>query len=147
MENHFGLPIGFSDHTEGHAVAFAAVALGACIVEKHITLDRNLPGPDHAASIEPENYTAYVQGIRAIESALGDGVKNPTASEHSTRQVARKSLVVAVNREAGDRITLESIVCRRPGAGIPPAQLTSLLGRRFRRQMHAGDLLSPGDID
>ena len=141
MEERFALPVGFSDHTEGDAIAFAAVALGASIVEKHITLDRNLPGPDHAASIEPADFTACVQGIRAIESALGDGEKRARPSELNARAVARKSLVAVRFIAAGSAIRAEDVRWSRPGTGLAPSALARLVGRRAACDIDSGAVL------
>src|SRR5262249_41004325 len=105
----FGLPVGFSDHTLGIDIAAAAVALGASVIEKHFTLDRSLPGPDHRASLEPDELARLVRSIRRVESALGHGRKEPTASEMNTALVARKSLVAANDLSAGTALTAEAI--------------------------------------
>lgn len=128
----FGVAVGYSDHVPQNEVAFAAVARGACIVEKHFTLDRNLPGPDHQASLEPGELAALVRGIRAVEAALGDGRKRPAASEADTAAVARKSLVAACDIPAGSVLAADLIVVKRPGSGLPPAMFPHLLGRRTR---------------
>lgn len=117
MAGAFGLEVGYSDHTEGIHVPVAAVALGATIIEKHFTLDRNLPGPDHKASLEPGELAAMVAAIRDVERALGDGVKRPTAAEWKNREVARKSLVAARAIAAGEKLAL---ACKRPGTGLSP---------------------------
>ncbi len=137
----FGLPVGYSDHTLGIEVALAAVALGACVIEKHFTLDRRLPGPDHAASAEPHELAALVKGIRTIEAALGDGRKVPAAAEAETAAVARKSLVAVQPIPAGTVLTQELIAARRPGTGLPPAMLPYVLGRRTRCDISPGALL------
>jgi N-acetylneuraminate synthase len=141
MADAFGVPVGFSDHTLGLEVALAAVALGACVLEKHFTLDRALPGPDHRASLEPGELSALVQGIRTVESALGDGRKAPAASEADTALAARKSLVAAVDIPAGATLTPDMIVIKRPGSGLPPGALDSLLGRVARQRIAGGALL------
>jgi len=116
----FGLPVGYSDHTPGIHVSLAAVARGARIIEKHFTSDRTLPGPDHQASLEPQELNQLVQQIREIEKALGDGIKRPTASEWKNRDVARKSLVAAKAIELGEIFTEENLTCKRPGTGVSP---------------------------
>jgi len=116
----FGLPVGYSDHTPGIHVSLAAVARGARIIEKHFTSDRSLPGPDHQASLEPQELNQLVQQIREIEQALGDGIKRPTASEWKNREVARKSLVAAKAIGAGEVFTEENLTCKRPGTGVSP---------------------------
>jgi N-acetylneuraminate synthase len=142
LEQRFGVPVGYSDHTEGIEISLAAAALGACIVEKHFTLDRTLPGPDHRASLEPRELAALVRGVRSIESALGDGRKVPAAEELNTAAVARRSLVAVRDLAAGTILTEENIVIRRPGTGLPPSTLPTVLGRRLRQDVAAGALLS-----
>ncbi len=124
-----GALVGYSDHTHGIEVSLAAVALGACVIEKHFTMDRELPGPDHRASLEPEELGALVIGIRSVESALGNGRKEPAVSEANTADVARKSLVAAVDIKAGTVLTEEMIEIKRPGTGLAPAMRPSLVGR------------------
>ena len=117
----FGCPVGLSDHTLGTAIALAAVARGAAILEKHMTADRTLPGPDHRASLEPAELAAMIRAIREIESALGDGEKRPMPSERDTREVARRSLVAARPIARGERLARGMLAIKRPGTGIPPA--------------------------
>ena len=126
----FGLEVGYSDHTEGIHVPVAAVALGATVIEKHFTLDRSLPGPDHKASLEPAELRAMVAAIRDVERALGDGVKRPSASEWKNREVARKSLVAARAIRAGEKLEVE---CKRPGTGLSPFEFWSVQGRPAAR--------------
>lgn len=135
-------PVGFSDHTPGITVAVAAVAMGACVIEKHITLDRNLPGPDHGASMEPDELGALVQAVRTVEAAVGDGRKEPRPSEMNTASVARKSLVAAWDLPAGATLQEDMIVIKRPGTGLPSAMRSQLLGRRLRTAVPAGTLLT-----
>ena len=142
----FGLPVGFSDHTPGIAVALAARAMGACIIEKHLTLDRHLPGPDHHASLEPQAFAELVAGVRHVEAAMGDGIKRPTAGERHTRQVARRSLVTARALETGTVIDAAMLDALRPGGGISPSRLEQVLGRRARRALPAGHALSWEDL-
>jgi N,N'-diacetyllegionaminate synthase len=129
----FGVEIGYSDHTEGIEVAIAAVALGATVIEKHITLDRSLPGPDHKASIEPGELRALVASIRNVERALGDGVKRPTDRELANRLVARKSLVASREIKEGELFSSENIVAKRPGTGASPMRWDEFIGRPARR--------------
>jgi N,N'-diacetyllegionaminate synthase len=136
------VPIGYSDHTAGGEVALAAVALGACIIEKHFTLDRNLPGPDHRASLEPEELGVLIRGIRKVEAALGDGRKLPAASELDTANVARRSLIAAGNIPAGTIIAREMIAVKRPGTGLPPAMLNVIVGRTALVDIGAGSMLA-----
>ncbi|MBN1670925.1 MAG: N-acetylneuraminate synthase [Kiritimatiellae bacterium] len=138
----FGLPTGYSDHTLGIEVAVAAVALGARILEKHFTLDAGQPGPDHAASMTPAQMAELIGAVRAVEAALGDGIKRPAAGETPTAAAARRSVVAAADLAAGTCLTRAHVALRRPGTGLPPAQLPSLLGRRLRRAVCAGALLS-----
>ncbi len=142
MRAAFGLPVGYSDHTLGLEVALAAVALGACVIEKHFTMDRSLPGPDHQASLTPDELTALIRGIRNVEVALGHGRKEPAASEAATAKVARKSVVAARDLAAGTVLTEEHLALRRPGTGLPPTLRPFLLGRRVRSAMKAGTALS-----
>ncbi|SNT02698.1 N-acetylneuraminate synthase [Anaerovirgula multivorans] len=125
----FGLPVGFSDHTLGIALPLAAVALGAIVIEKHITLDRNLPGPDHRASLEPRELLQMVQGIRQIEEALGNPYKKPGPSELKNQKVARKSIVAACNIQKGELFTEENLTVKRPGEGLSPLQFWDLIGK------------------
>jgi sialic acid synthase SpsE len=143
LKHAFGLPVGLSDHTRGIHVPIAAVARGASIIEKHFTLDRNLPGPDHAASLEPAELSAMVHAIREVESALGDGVKRPTASELGNRNIARKSLVAARALSKGQRLGPEDIAVKRPGTGISPSQYWDQLGRAATRDYAPDESLEP----
>jgi N-acetylneuraminate synthase/N,N'-diacetyllegionaminate synthase len=136
-----GCPVGFSDHTLGIEIAVAAAARGAAIIEKHLTTDTTLPGPDHRASLDPAEFAAMVRAIRAVESALGDGVKRPMPSEADTRRVARKSLVAARPLRAGERLAAEDILIKRPGTGISPADLDKAVGRRLTRDVAADDVI------
>jgi N,N'-diacetyllegionaminate synthase len=137
----FACPVGFSDHAPGLTVSVAAVARGATIIEKHFTVDRSLPGPDHRASLDPGELTALVAAIRQVESALGDGDKRPTAAELPTRRVARKSLVAAGPLRRGDTLGRASVAVKRPGTGIPPGELEQALGRRLRRDVEADEVI------
>lgn len=143
----FQVPVGYSDHTTGIEVSLAAVALGACIIEKHFTLDRNLPGPDHPASLEPEELASMVRGIRTIEASLGHGRKEPAASEANTAAVARKSLVAAQDLPAGQRLTEAHITVKRPGTGLPPSMITHVLGRTTRVAVPAETLITLEMLD
>jgi N,N'-diacetyllegionaminate synthase len=147
MSEHFGLPVGYSDHTEGEEVALAAVALGACVLEKHFTLDRTLPGPDHQASLEPGELAQLVRGVRRVESALGDGLKRPTAVERENALLVRRSLAAADDLPAGIVLTAGMLTALRPGTGISPARLDDVVGRRLRRELAQGELLDPVDLE
>jgi N-acetylneuraminate synthase len=116
----FGLPVGYSDHTLGIHISLAAVARGASLIEKHFTLDRNLPGPDHKASLIPSELSDLVKQIRDIEIALGDGIKRPTRAEWKNRDIARKSLVAATAIAKGQIFSEENLTCKRPGSGLSP---------------------------
>lgn len=142
LEKSFGVPVGFSDHTRGVAVALAAVALGACVLEKHVTLDRTLPGPDHRASLEPGELLELVRQIRVVESALGDGCKRPSGSEEAIAAVARKSLVAARTIRSGSVLTEELIAVKRPGTGLPPSMRAQVLGRQALRDIPEGTVLT-----
>ena len=137
----FGRPVGLSDHTLGVEIALAAVARGAAVLEKHVTLDRTLPGPDHRASLEPDELARLVRGARLIEAALGDGDKRPMPSEIDTRAVARRSVVASRALPAGHRVTRADVAVKRPGTGIPPAELERVVGRTLTRALAADELL------
>ncbi|OYX42516.1 MAG: N-acetylneuraminate synthase [Rhodobacterales bacterium 32-67-9] len=128
----FGVPVGWSDHTMGEAISLAAVARGASIIEKHITLDRAMSGPDHKASMEPAEFKVFVANIRAVESSIGDGRKLPTEQERETAKLGRRSLVTARALQAGEELTALDLVILRPGTGIPPRYLPYVIGRRLK---------------
>lgn len=137
----FGVAVGYSDHTRGIEVAIAAAALGASVIEKHFTLDRNLPGPDHQASLEPGELKAMISAIRNVEIALGDGIKRPTLSEFRNRPVARKSLVARVAIKQGEVFSAENLAVKRPGNGVSPMRWDEVLGRAARRNFTADELI------
>lgn len=141
MRAAFGLPVGFSDHTPGIAITLAAVARGATVVEKHLTLDRTMPGPDHVASLEPAELKAMVAGIREIEQALGSWIKAPAPSERKNIAVTRKSLVAARPIAAGEPFTAENIAVKRPGDGISPMQLWDVIGEIAPRAFAADEAI------
>ena len=147
MADGFGLPVGYSDHTLGIQVPLAARALGACAIEKHFTLDRNLPGPDHRASLEPSELKDMIQGIRIVEQALGHGRKEPTDSEANSRQVVRRSLAVMVDVSPGQVLSEHMITQLRPGTGIAPASMHQLVGRTLRRSLRSGELIKWSDLE
>lgn len=126
----FKLPVGYSDHTRGVEAAMAAVVMGACVIEKHYTLNRNFPGPDHKSSVEPEELKFLVESIRNIESALGDGIKKPAPCELSAITISRKSLVAACNIKAGQPITRDLLEIKRPGTGIEPKYYDLIIGKK-----------------
>ncbi len=142
----FSVPVGLSDHTLGTAVPLAAVALGACVVEKHLTLDRMLPGPDHHASLEPAGFKQMVDDIRAVESALGDGIKRPAASEDEMRRLARRSVVVTEDVAAGETIGEHMLAAKRPATGICPSRIGQVVGRIAARPLRAGTILQWADL-
>jgi N-acetylneuraminate synthase len=137
----FGLEVGYSDHTQGTAISLAAVAMGASIIEKHFTLDRNLPGPDHKASLEPNELAAMVADIRRIEMSLGDGIKRVAESERKNREIARKSLVAATPIIRGEALTSVNVVAKRPGGGLAPIQYWDVLGRLATQSFDEDDLI------
>lgn len=138
----FGVAVGYSDHTSGIEVAIAAVALGASVIEKHFTLDRNLPGPDHKASLEPNELKAMIAAIRNIEVALGDGIKRPSQSEIKNKLIARKSLVASRAIKAGELFNAENITAKRPGNGISPMRWDEVIGSRAPRDFLADELIA-----
>jgi len=140
LRERFGRPVGLSDHTLGIEIALAAVARGAAVLEKHLTLDPALPGPDHRASLTPAEFAALVRGARAIEAALGDGDKRPMPCELDTRAVARRSLVAARALPAGHRLARADVAVKRPGTGIPPSELERVVGRTLARAVAADEL-------
>ena len=133
IQTELGVAIGYSDHTLGIEVAVAAVAMGATVIEKHFTLDRNLPGPDHKASLEPAELKAMVSAIRNIEIALGDGVKQITPSEAKNILVARKSLVASKDIQIGERYSADNLTAKRPGTGISPMRWDEIIGLTANR--------------
>jgi N-acetylneuraminate synthase/N,N'-diacetyllegionaminate synthase len=146
LRRRFGVPIGYSDHTLGATVPLAAVALGAELLEKHLTMSRSLPGPDHAASIEPEELRALVRELRVIESALGDGVKAVQPCERETQMVARKSLFAARDLAAGETLGAADLAARRPGTGISPARMAAVIGRRLKHAVPCDAMLREEDL-
>ena len=139
----FGVEVGYSDHTAGSEVPVAAVALGATVIEKHLTLDANLPGPDHKASLEPDEFGAMVRAIRNIEQAIGDGIKRPSRSETKNKPIARKSLVAAKPIKTGERFTPDNLTAKRPGTGISPMRWDEMMGRPATRDYDADELIEP----
>jgi N-acetylneuraminate synthase len=151
MGAELGLPVGYSDHSLGIEAALAAAALGASVIEKHLTLRNDLPGPDHRASLEPAEFARMVAGIRRVEAMRGDGVKRPSAQELQVARVARRSVVALQDLAAGTVLSASMLGCRRPAAGIAPRELSGLPGRRLRSAVAAGTVLlwdhlePPGD--
>jgi N,N'-diacetyllegionaminate synthase len=137
----FGVAVGYSDHTLGIEVAIAAVALGATVIEKHFTLDRTLSGPDHKASLEPDELKAMVSAIRNVEQALGDGIKRPSASEAKNKPIARKSLVASQPIRAGEAFSEKNLTVKRPGTGLSPMRWDEVLGRKAPRDFASDELI------
>ncbi|WP_354001633.1 N-acetylneuraminate synthase [Caenimonas aquaedulcis] len=142
MARDLDVAVGYSDHSLGIEATLAAVALGASVIEKHLTLDRTLPGPDHSASLEQAEFTTMVAGIRRVSAMLGDGVKAPTPEERDTARVARRSVAAAVDIAAGTVITDAMLMCRRPATGIAPADLQKVVGTKARTPIAAGTVLT-----
>ena len=141
MRDAFGLEVGYSDHTKGIEVPIAAVAMGATVIEKHFTLDRHMEGPDHKASLEPDELAAMVRSIRNIEAALGTGEKTPSPSERKNMVIARKSIVALRDIKAGEILTEENITVKRPGSGVSPMKWFEVLGTRAVRDFEEDELI------
>lgn len=139
LRNAYGLAVGFSDHTPGISIPIAAAALGAQVVEKHFTLDRSMPGPDHKASLEPQELQEMVKSIRQVEQALGTGIKIPTASELRNLPVARKSLVALKDIAPGERFSVDNLGIKRPGGGLCPYDYWDMLGKTAGREYHVDE--------
>lgn len=133
LGNALGVRFGYSDHTQGIEIPIAAVAMGAVVIEKHFTLDRQLPGPDHQASLEPKEFKAMVDAIRNIETALGDGIKRPTASEKKNKPIARKSIVANREIQMGEFFSPENLAVKRPGTGLSPMMWDQVMGKPAKR--------------
>jgi N-acetylneuraminate synthase len=146
MSQAFRVPVGFSDHTRGLEVSLAAVALGAAVIERHFTLDQNLPGPDQRFSLEPDSLRALVRGIRDVEQALGTGLKQPAESELENRRIVRRSLAAAQDLPSGVTLSAEMLMPLRPGTGISPDLIEALVGRRTRRALERGELVGWEDL-
>ena len=141
LKEKFKVSVGYSDHTPGIEVPIAAVALGARIIEKHFTLDRSLPGPDHAASLEPNELKIMIEKIRNIENSLGNGVKKPSKSEIKNIPIARKSIVARTSIKKGENFSEKNITTKRPGTGISPMQWDELLGKESKYDFEIDDLI------
>jgi len=142
LKQAFKLPVGFSDHTLGITAPIAAVALGACVIEKHFTLDRNLPGPDHKASLEPDELKEMVKAIREVEKALGDGIKRPTKEEEEIKKVARRSIVAKVDIPEGAIVTEDMLDVKRPGTGIEPRYIDMIIGKKAKEDIKKDEIIS-----
>lgn len=141
MKEKFGLKVGYSDHTKGIEVAIAAVAMGASIIEKHFTLDKNMEGPDHKASLEPNELKQMVTSIRNIEKAIGNGIKEPQAGEIQHIEIARKSIVTCANIKKGEKFSEKNLTTKRPGLGISPMQWDEIIGTVAARDYLADELI------
>ncbi len=142
MQREFGLPTGYSDHVLGNEICLAAAALGACVLEKHFTLDKGADGPDHALSSTPDEWRGLVDGTRSVEQALGDGVKRPAAAEKTTRINNRKSMICLRDLKAGEVITADALDIKRPGYGIAPCHWEAVVGKTARRDIPEDEVLS-----
>lgn len=142
LKRAFKLPVGFSDHTLGITMPVVAVALGAVMIEKHFTLDRSLPGPDHRASLEPHELKEMVNSIRNVERAIGDGIKRPTKDEEKIKKVSRRSIVAKVDIPKGTVITEDMLDTKRPGTGIVPKDMNMIVGRRARKNIPRNKIIS-----
>jgi len=138
----FKLPVGFSDHTLGITVPIAAATLGAVVIEKHFTLDKRLPGPDHKASLEPSEFEDMVTGIREVEKALGDGIKRPTKGEDAIKKAIRRSIVAKINISKGTVITMEMLELKRPGTGLGSEYFKKVIGKKARKNIMADELIA-----
>lgn len=141
LKREFGYEVGYSDHTKGIEIPVAAVAMGAVVIEKHFTLDRNMKGPDHKASLEPDELSAMVTSIRNVESALGNGVKKPTESESMNKTAARKSIIAARSIKKGERLNENNLTTKRPGNGISPMKWYEVLGTIAVRDFQEDELI------
>ena len=141
LRDYFGLPVGYSDHTQGIEIPIAAVAMGACVIEKHFTLDRNMEGPDHRASLEPQELIQMVQYIRSVESAIGEGGKQPTQSEKVNIPIARKSIIAACEISKGEFFNDENLTTKRPYNGISPMRWEDVIGTKAKRDFKADEII------
>lgn len=146
MVKAFGLPVGYSDHTLGIEVSIAAVALGAKVVEKHFTLDRDMAGPDHKASLEPDELKKMVKAIRNVEKSIGNGVKRPAKNEEDTRKIARRSLIAARDIKEGNIVSTDDIAIKRPGIGIPPEFKEVIVGMKAKRDVKVDSIIMWEDL-
>jgi len=146
LKREFRLPVGYSDHTLGILVPIMAVAMGAQVLEKHFTLNKNLPGPDHKTSLEPDELREMVKKVREAEKALGDGIKKPTKSEEKIKKIVRKS-IVAKNDIPGDAvITEDMLIIKRPGIGIKPKYLNKIIGKKAKKDIKKDSLIKFEDL-
>ena len=141
MQNQLRCRIGYSDHTKGIEIPVAAAAMGARIIEKHFTLNRNMPGPDHMASLEPEELKAMIMAVRNVESALGDGIKAPSECEKKNIDIARKSIVARRKIKKGEQFSSDNITAKRPGSGVNPMRWNEVIGRCAVRDFDEDELI------
>ncbi|MGE4465977.1 N-acetylneuraminate synthase [Sphaerochaeta sp.] len=141
IKSAFGVKVGYSDHTKGIEVPVAAAAIGASVIEKHFTLNKNMDGPDHKASLEPDELSAMIKAIRNIELALGDGIKKPSLSEVKNKEVARKSIVASCNIKKGDILSEENMTVKRPGTGISPMRWDEVIGSAAKKDYEEDELI------
>ena len=141
IKKKYGVRVGYSDHTEGIEASLAAVAMGATVIEKHITLNKNLPGPDHKASITEKELKKMVEGIRKIVIALGDGIKKVSLSEKKNIKVVRNSIVAARNIKKGEKFTSKNLGIKRPGRGISPMKLFRVIGKIAKKNFAQDELI------
>lgn len=142
LRRKFMLPVGFSDHTLGITIPMAAVALGAVLIEKHFTLDRDLPGPDHKSSLEPNELKQMITAIRDVEKALGDGIRRLTENEKRIREIARRSIVARMKIRKGSILREDMLDFKRPGTGLEPGDLNKVVGKRAKKDIEADELIS-----
>jgi N,N'-diacetyllegionaminate synthase len=143
LSSKFRIPVGFSDHTRGIEIAVAAVARGACVIEKHFTLKKTMPGPDHAFSLEPDELKKMITAIRNVEASLGDGHKSPAPGEQQIAEIVRKSCVAKRDILLGEILKEDMLTCQRPGTGLPPSFLPKLIGKRARAPIPGGTMIEP----
>ena len=146
LEQKFSVPVGYSDHTMGAEVALAARALGACVLEKHFTLDRNMPGPDHLCSLEPAELKKLVRSVRNVEIAFGSSEKKPTAAEEALKSNVRRSLVLARDLQEGAILGEDDFIDKRAGDGIPPYEISKLVGKKLCTQKRVDELIEWKDV-
>ncbi len=142
LASEFGCDAGYSDHTEGIEIPIAAAAMGARVIEKHFTLDKNMEGPDHKASLEPDELAAMVRGIRKVEQAFGNGIKVPSPAEEKNKAIARKSIVAAKDIKAGDVLDESNLTVKRPGNGISPMEWNKVIGTKAVRDFKEDELIT-----
>jgi N,N'-diacetyllegionaminate synthase len=146
LKKEFNLPVGYSDHTLGILVPIIAVAMGAKIIEKHFTLNKSLPGPDHKASLEPKEFKEMVKSIREVEKALGSGIKKPTKSEEKIKKVVRKSIIAKIDIPKGEKIREEMLIIKRPGIGIEPKYISKIIGKIAKQEIKKDSLIKFQDL-